>query len=159
MSPDERRDALRRVLSGDLDGWAGLPEGTEPADLAAVSQGEGPAGQARLSGMATVFRDYAGHPGLLRAFFDDDDHAFLLWADWAPGEDALEQLGEPEAKLEDIQSRRPGAVQWVWGACGVTAYVDGDGDSVRGLALFAPTSAEYYRAALGGTEGVPYRPR
>lgn len=157
MTAEERREALRRVLAGDLDGWRGLPPQTDSADLAAVSQGEGPLGQGRISGMATPFRDYPGHPGLLRGFFDDDDHVYLLWADWPPGEAALEQLGEPEARLEDVASRRPGTVQWVWGDRGTTAYVGSDG--VRGLALFAPTSAEYYRAALGGTEGVPYRPR
>lgn len=162
MSRVERQEALRRVLAGDLSGWHGLPPSTDAEDFAAVSEGGGVAGEGRLSGMPTVFRDYTGHRGLLRVFFDDDDHAFLVWVDWAPSEadvgTAFAHFDPPDARLDDAPSRHPGTVQWVWGTRGVTAYVDG-WNRVRGLALFAPASVEYYRFALGGGEDVPYRPR
>lgn len=162
MNATQRREALRRVLSGDLDGWEGLPESTRPEDFAAVSSGGGAAGEGRISGMPAAFRDYQGHPGPLRVFFDDAGHAFLVWADWLHANEdvnaVFEGFGPPEARLEDGPSRRPGTVQWVWGSRGVTAYVDGL-NQVRGLAFFAPASPGYYRSALGGNEDVPYRPR
>jgi hypothetical protein len=150
--------ALERALTGDLTGWAGLPDGTGPQELAALSDGESAPGQGRIAGQPAVFRDYTGHPGPLRVFFDDAGEAFLVWADWPPGDGALAPLGPPEAVLDDDPSRFPGTVQHVWGQRGVTAYVADDG-AVRALALFAPASTRYYRSSLGGTEGSPYRPR
>jgi hypothetical protein len=159
----ERREALRKALRGELAGWRGLPEDCTPADLEALSSGGGEPGAGRLSGMPVTFRDYEGHPGLLRVWFDDDDRAFLVWADHPaltrPSEQILSEMGEPDARLDDAPSRIPGAVQWVWASRGVTAYVDLFGDGIRGLALFRPGSVEYYRTWLGADEPLPYRQR
>jgi hypothetical protein len=161
MSQQECRNQLARALAGDLSGWSGLPSRAAPADFAAVSAGEIASGIGRLAGLPVAYRDYGGYPGLLRVFFDDTGHAFLAWVDWPPGGDgatATAPLGPVEAVLADAPSRRPGTVQHVWASRGVAAYVADDG-SARGLALFAPASVAEYRANLGGSESVPYRPR
>jgi hypothetical protein len=162
MNETERRVTLARALAGDLRDWRGLPTGCTAEDFAALSQGEAAERQGRLAAVPVAIWDYGGHPGPLRVLFDDAGYAFLVWADWPPGGgngvQAVGPLGPAEAVLNDPPSRRPGTVQHVWGARGVTAYVADDG-SVRGLALFAPASLETYRYALGGGEGPPYRPR
>jgi len=161
MSAEQRRTLLRRAFAGDFEDWSGLPAGCTAEDFATLSSGESANGVGRISGLPTAFRDYAGHPGPLRVFFDDDDHAFLVWADWTPaggnGTDALAVLGPLSTALNDLPSRRPGTTQHIWGSSGVVAYIAQDG-SVRGLALFAPASPEYYSSLLGGNESPPYRP-
>ncbi len=158
MNESERRQALADALAGNLHGWAGLPPGCTAADFDAVSDGESAAGAGRLAGIPVAFRDFSRYPGLLRVFFNDDGHAFLIWADWPPGGAGVAALGPPEVVLSDAPSRRPGTVQHFWGERGVAAYVAIDG-SPRGLALFAPTPLQEYLANLGGNEGPPYRPR
>lgn len=160
MNQQERRAALAAVLVGDFNGWSGLPAGCTAEDFAALSAGETAAGVGRLATVPVAYRDFAGHPGPLRVFFDDAGHAFLVWADWSPGAVAaiVAALGPAETALIDAPSRRPGAVQQVWGAAGLAAYVADDG-TVAGLALFAPASPQLYRVNLGGSEGLPYRPR
>ncbi len=161
MNADERRGALTRAIRGDFGDWQGLPEGTMPDDFAALSEGAGPPGEGRLAGISAEFRDYPGHPGLLRAWFNDAGAAFLVWADQPAldrdSADVLAELGRPDARLENAPSRIPGTVQWVWADRGVTAYVGDDG-TIRGFALFAPATVDYYESWLGGHEGVPYRP-
>jgi hypothetical protein len=160
MNQQQRRAALAAVLTADFSGWSGLPAGCTAEDFAALSAGEIAAGVGRLATVPVAYRDFAGYPGLLRVFFDDAGHAFLVWADWSPGAVGaiVAALGPAEAVLVDLPSRRPGTVQQVWGAAGLAAYVADDG-SVAGLALFAPASPAVYRVNLGGSEGPPYRPR
>ena len=160
MNSQEDRVALARALAGDLSAWTGLPAGATAADFAALASGQIAAGEGRLAGAPVSYRDYAGFPGPLRVFFDENGDAFLVWADWPPGGDGaalLAALGPADAVLWDAPSRRPGTVQHVWGARGVAAYVADDG-AARGLALFMPASPQVYRANLGGSESAPYRP-
>lgn len=160
MNEQERQTILASVLAGDLSAWNGLPTGATAADFAALAVGEIAVGVGRLAGAPVSYRDYAGFPGPLRVFFDDDGCAFLVWADWPPGGDGtatLAALGPPDVVLWNAPSRRPGTVQQVWGGRGVAAYVAGDG-SARGLALFQPAAPDAYLANLGGDEGLPYRP-
>jgi hypothetical protein len=159
VTPEQRQAALQAVLAGDPAGWEGLPDDCTPADFKALSSGGGAAAQGRLSGNPTELRDYQGHPGPLRVFFDDAPHAYLVRADWpqvGAGPALHTELGEPEARLIE-PARIPGTTQIVWAARGLTAYVTGSGE-IRGLALYRPTSADYYRLALGGDDEVPYRP-
>ena len=160
MTEQERRAALERALTGQLDDWRGLPAGCTAADFAALAGGEGAKREGRLAAAPVALVDYGGFAGPLRVFFDDAGHAFLVWADWPPGDGAesLAPLGPPEAVLSDQPSRRPGTVQQVWGTRGLAAYVAADG-AARGLALFGPASVETYLAILGGDEEPPYRPR
>jgi len=161
MSAPQRRILLRQAFAGDFADWSGLPPGSTAEDFATLSSGETANGVGRISGLPCAFRDYSGHPGPLRVFFNDDDHAFLVWADWVPkggkGTEVLDALGPPTATLDDLPSRM-GATQHIWSERGVVAYIAHDG-SVCGLALFAPASPEYYSSWLGGNEGPPYRPR
>lgn len=153
---------LNAVLRGDVGAWQGLGDEVSDDDLAAIGGGPsaGP-GEGRLSGMPVRFRGYDGPLGPLLAWFDDDDHAFLLWADRPPLErpsaEILADLGEPGKRLTDMPSRFPGTVQWLWPDRGLAAYVREDGE-IRALALFRPTTAEYYEQWLGASEGPPYRP-
>jgi hypothetical protein len=162
MTAEERRECLRRALRGELADWEGLPPGTLSADLEALSTGGGIPGPGRLSGMPVIFREYEGHPGLLRAYFDDADEVFLVWADLPrlsrPSEEILAELGEPEGRLDRYESRIPGAFQWVWPGRGLTAYVDQFGDGIRGLALFRPVSLSYYEQWLGADVRPSYGP-
>ena len=162
MIEAERRDALRRALHGELASWEGLPERCTPEDFAALSTGSSPPGLGRLAGVSAAFRDYGGHPGLLRVWFDEAEQAILVWVDHPrlsrDSAAVLGELGEADVRLEGRPSRIPGTTQWVWGRRGVTAYVDWAGE-IRGFALFAPATSDYYLKALGGSEGVPYRPR
>ena len=162
-------EALADALRGDLAGWRGLGDDVTPDALSALSQTQGPAaGTGRLSGMPVRFRHYDGPLGPIRAWFDDNDLAFLLWADRpslvAGGAAVLEALGEPEARLDDAPSRFPGTTQWVWPDRGVTLYVQRadaptGSDPVRALALFRPGTLDFYTAWLGADEGPPYLPR
>jgi hypothetical protein len=161
VSADDRREGLARALRGDFGEWRGLPEGSTPDDFAALSGSEGSSRQGRLGGIEAAIQDYPGHPGLLRVWLDDEGTAFLVWVDQPElareSAGVLAELGAPDARLENAPSRIPGTVQWVWADRGVVAYVSEDG-TIRGLALFAPTTQKYYEEWLGGHEGVPYRP-
>jgi hypothetical protein len=161
VSAEERQSVIAGALRGNFSGWQGLPEGTQPEELAALSDGEGPSGRGRLAGIPVRFQDYTGHPGLLRTWLDDEGAVFLVWVDRPEldrdSAEVLSELGPPDARLESAPSRIPATVQWVWGARGVTAYVAPD-ESIKGFALFAPAPVDYYEAWLGGHEGVPYRP-
>jgi hypothetical protein len=153
---------LQAVLRGDVASWHGLGDAVADEDLAAIAgPGAGP-GEGRLSGMPVRFRSYDGPLGPLQAWFDDDDHVFLLWADRPPLERAsaeiLAALGEPGKRLTDKPSRFPGTVQWVWADRGLVAYVRDPEDEIRALGLFRPTTTEYYEQWLGASEGLPYRP-
>ena len=160
MSSGERRQALERALRGDFAEWEGLPDGTEAADFAAISNEASEPGQARLGTLPATFRNYDG--GALRVWFDQQDRPFLVQAIQPPlarsSRDVLASLGPPEARLERSQSRIPGAVQWVWASRGVSAHVRGE-DKIEALALFPPTNVEYYETWLGGHERPTYRPR
>jgi hypothetical protein len=107
-----------------------------------------------------AYRDFAGYPGLLRVFFDDAGHAFLVWADWSPGAVGaiVAALGPAEAVLVDLPSRRPGTVQQVWGAAGWRPTWPTT-DRWPVWRCSRPAAPEVYRVNLGGSEGPPYRPQ
>ena len=154
---------LEAALRGDLAVWRGLPDDLDDDALAAVAgPGEGPSA-GRLSGMPVRVREDRGTLGRLRAWFDDDDRAFLIWADappfGRPAGEILDELSEPEKRLTDRPSRFPGTVQWVWAERGLTAYVAEDEHDIRALALFRPGTVAFYEQWLGAGEGPPYRPR
>jgi hypothetical protein len=160
---------IAAALRGDLAEWRGLADDVTPGDLSALSESEGPAaGPGRLSGMPVRFRHYDGPLGPVTAWFDDDDRAFLLWADRPPLHDGgaalLRTLGEPGARLDDNPSRFPGTTQWVWPDRGVALYVrradaPTGSDPVRAMALFRPSALDFYTSWLGADEGPPYLPR
>jgi hypothetical protein len=161
VTPQDRL-LLERAMAGEIHGWRGLPDGVTHEDLAAFGGG-GPAMAARLSGMTVSAHDYTTGAGRTRAFFDDDDHAFLLWIDdpFPPDQTVLPpaDLGAPEAELVGVGDRLSGSMQLVWASRGLTLFVSIGRRAILGLALYKPTDVSYYRTWLGATESTPYRPR
>jgi hypothetical protein len=153
---------LERAMAGEIQAWRGLPDGVTDEDLSAFGSG-GPARATRLSGMTVNARDYTAGRGLARAFFDDDEHAFLLWIDdpFPPDQTVLPpaDLGPPEAELVGVGDRLSGSIQLVWASRGLTLFVSIGRGSILGLALYKPTDVSYYRTWLGASESTPYRPR
>ena len=113
--------------------------------------------------MTVNARDYTAGPGRARAFFDDDDHVFLLWIDepFPPDQIVLPpaDLGAPEAELVGVGDRLSGSMQLVWASRGLTLFVSVGQRAILGLALYKPTDVSYYRTWLGASESTPYRPR
>jgi len=161
VTPHDRL-LLERAMAGEIHGWRGLPDEVTNEDLSAFGGG-GPARAMRVSGMTVNARDYTAGPGRARAFFDDDDHVFLLWIDdpFPPDQIVLPpaDLGAPEAELVGVGDRLSGSMQLVWASRGLTLFVSVGQRAILGFALYKPTDVSYYRTWLGASESTPYRPR
>lgn len=161
MTPEDRL-LLERAIAGEIRAWRGLPDDVTNEDLSALGGG-GPARPTRLSGMTVNARDYTAGPGRVRAFFDDNDHAFLVWIDDPSPPDQTvfvpAELGVPEAELVGVGDRLSGSMQLVWASRGLTLFVSVGRRAILGLALYKPTDVSYYRTWLGASESTPYRPR
>ena len=150
---------LAAALHGDVAAWTGLPWGVRDEELSAVLGAGSPARSGRLSGQPVQWRDY---PAAVRAFFDESGVAFLIWVnglgDPARVNPVPAPLPAPEAELVGEGDRLSGTMQLVWASRGLTGYVTEGERSLVGVALYAPTTVDYYRTWLGAKEPSPYRP-
>lgn len=156
---------MRRLASGDLAEWVGLPPDCGPSALSQVFEGGEAAAQGILSNNRAYFRLYrrAGNEGMIQAWFDDEDHAFLITI-VAPDikgdvKELLERLGQPEKKLGPLVGHHADAHQWVYAGRGLTLYVREHLGEIARVAVYQPTDVEYYEMYLGATDQKRYRPR
>jgi hypothetical protein len=69
-------------------------------------------------------------------------------------------LGEPEERLDYAHGTLPvDAGEWVFAARGITLFVNTTAETLLHVALYAPTTAAGYRAALRPHLGKTLRPR
>jgi hypothetical protein len=157
--------AIRRLATGDIGDWHGLPSGCHHEQMAAVLQGGDADGQGLLSGYPVRFRFYQAESQaeLLQAWFTSRGEVFLITfsAPRLAGDPALllESLGEPEQKIEPGVGFHADAHQWVYATRGLTLFVREHLTEVARIAAYQPTTADYYERYLGGHDRRHYWPR
>lgn len=158
-------DALKDLVEGRLADWTGLPEGCGPDDLSKVLEGGEDEGRGQLSSNPAQFRLYqSSHTtGLIQAWFDKHKHTFLITivAPHIEGavKDLLDKLGEPEKKLDSDVGYHADAHQWIYAKRGLTLYVREHSTEIARVAVYLPTSVEYYIQWLGAKDENKYHPR
>ena len=161
----ECEKALSLLAAGDLLNRVGLPATCGPAALAAVWTGGETLFQGRLSSHPTPFRSYHAleREGTVRAWFDDDDFAFLITIE-APKtkpdvKTLLDRLGPPEKKLDPFVGYHADAHQWIYANRGLTLFVREHLNEMARIAAYRPNSVVFYELYLGATNKRRYKPR
>jgi hypothetical protein len=142
-------DALDRLAREGVESWRGLPTGCAPDELPITDLDPSP-GMADLGLRKAFFRSGTLNGAEVQVWTTTDEAEVLMIAIAQPrflptGPAALEQLGEPEARLDSARGTVPlPGSEWVYAGRGLAVFVDPDGDAIWRVTLFrSSTLAEY----------------
>jgi hypothetical protein len=146
-------DAIARLRDGDLAGWHGLPESTQPADLEPVVDAPDDAPAMAGIGLRKAlvrFGELAGTDSDAEVWVSPESSAVWLVAIGDPRfvtspEHVLAQLGQPALRLDSALGtvQLPGS-EWVYPERGLAVFADEEDERVWRLALFTPSTPEEY---------------
>lgn len=157
--------ALRSLAEGSLADWTGLPSSCSVVALAAVFEGGEARYQGTLSGNPAMYRIYriSTQREAIYAWFDDNDEVFLITIEKPTIKGAVEELltrlGLPEKRLSSLVGYHADAHQWIYAQRGITLFVREHKNEVARVAVYQPSSVEFYEEYLGAKDQKIYRPR
>lgn len=166
-SPVDIRTWLDVIVRGAWGEWKGLDRTWSRSNLESIGGGLHSCRAHEMAGKSVQRCELslARQPQPLQCFFDAAGQVILLRLEdpkSASSWPALsKELGSPEqTNLVPPEHVRAPATQYIHAARGLTLYVmelpDAAQSIVSAVSLYAPTSAQTYRQALGGDETIEY---
>ena len=153
--------ALRALIEGRLDAWAGLPAACarEDAEAAYGAGDNGPDGVASLTGTPTAFRRYARSarlPSDVQVWLRDDTILAVEVNGLQPARPVADMLGPAEA----TERSGVGSVhtQHIYASRGLVLHVQNITGAIVRAYGFAPCTLEQFRALPWGQIRTERRP-
>lgn len=166
-NPADIRTWLDVIERGAWREWKGLDGTWSRSNLESIGGGLHSCREHELSGKRVQRCELAlsGQPQPLQCFFAEDGRVILLRLEDPKSADAWPALStalgpRDEKNLVPPEHMRAPSTQYIHAARGITLYVLEVPDATQSIAmavsLYAPTTAQTYRQALGGDETIEY---
>jgi hypothetical protein len=154
--------ALDRIRRRDFIGWTGLPADLAPADLGADGDPESWAPRRLGEAHEPARRRGLDLEGYRHPEVSVREGRVVLFDGAFPQLDydaLIADLGDPEERLDYVHGFiHVGEGEWIYGARGITVFINTDATQLLHIAVYAPTTVAEYVAHLRPKLGSTPRP-